>query len=150
MNQAALCPTCHREVVFDTTGGASVCPVCGARFEFTAEDTSRVRPRPVHGLIFVAWMFAPAVVALLAMLVLPMKPNPQFGQYFTDYPKVFLGLLALSGLSCYAACSWLMGRFTKKLWVRVVVGLLLGATILFCNVLVAFFGSCAITGELRS
>ena len=150
MNQAALCPSCKRDVVFDTTGGASVCPVCGTRFELTAEDTSPVRARPVSGLIFVAWMFAPSVVALLAMLVLPMKPNPQFGQYFTDYPNVFIALLALSAISCYAACSWLMGRFTNKIWVRVIVGLLLGAAILFCNVLIAFFGSCAITGGLRS
>ena len=43
-----------------------------------------------------------------------------------------------------------MGWFTKKLWLRVLVGLLLGAAILFCNVLVVLFDPCAITGGLRS
>ena len=150
MNQAALCPSCQREVVFDTTGGASVCPVCGARFELSHDDAAPTRTRPMHGLIFVAWMFAPAVLALLTMLVLPMKPNPQFGQQFTDYPAVFIVLSALSAVSCFAACWWLMGRFTDKRWLCLLVGLLLGATILLCNALIAFFGSCAITGGLRS
>ena len=152
MNQAALCPTCQREVVFDTTGEASVCPACGARFELAFENTPQARTRSgqAHGTIFVAWMFAPAVVALLTMMVLPVKPNAQFGQQFTDYPNVFMVLLVLSAISCYAACSWLMGRFTRKRWLCILVGLLLGATILLCNVLIAFFGSCAITGGLRS
>lgn len=150
MNQAALCPSCKRDVVFDTTGGASICPECGARFEINTEVTRRSRARPVHGLIFVAWMFAPAAVALIAMAVLTTGKNPQFGQALTDYPVVFVILSALSCISCYAACSWLMGRFTDKRWVCVIVGIFLGATILFCNVIVAVFGSCAITGGIRS
>lgn len=95
-------------------------------------------------------MFAPAVVALLAMLILPMKKNPQFGQFFTDYPSVFITLFGLSCYSCFAACAWLAGRFTDKLWVRLTLGLVLGVAILFCNAIIVFFGSCAFTGGLRS
>lgn len=87
---------------------------------------------------------------MLAMLILPMKTNPQFGQYFTDYQSVFLILAGLSCFSCFAACAWLAGRFTNKLWVRLILGLALGTALLFCNTIIVFFGSCAFTGELRS
>jgi hypothetical protein len=150
VNPPALCPSCQQEVVFVQTGDAAVCPNCGARFAITLEIPHPSRLRPGVGLLSVAWMFAPAFVAMLAMLILPMKKNPQFGQFFTEYPSLFTTLAGLSCFSCFAACAWLAGRFTDKLWVRLTIGLSLGATILLCNVVVVFFGSCAFIGGLRS
>ena len=150
MNPPALCPSCRQEVIFVQTSDASACPQCGAHFEIAQEPPPRSRFRPGVGLLSVAWMFAPALVAMLAMLILPMKKNPQFGQYFTEYPSLFITLAGLSCLSCLAACAWLAGRFTDKLWVRLILGLALGMAILLCNAVVVFFGSCAFTGELRS
>ena len=145
MNQTALCPSCKKEVVFDTTGGAaSVCPACGARFELAAEPKRARRVRAVHGLIFLGWMFAPSLLALALVAMLADGQHPGFDPFFAQHAALFWGMAGLSLISCYAACSWLTGRFTEKVWPRVLVGLFLGACVFLCNVVIVFFGACVV------
>ena len=143
MNQTALCPSCKRDVVFDVSDSASHCPACGARFEIASEATRRQRPRLFHGIIFVLWMFAPAVIALLAYALVKSRQSQSFDKFFSAHAVLAWVWFGLSCVSCYAACSWLTARFTKRRWARVLIGLFLGAGILFCNVVIAFFGACA-------
>ena len=144
MNQAALCPSCKKDVVFDASGGASVCPACGAQFEIASEAAQRKRPRPMHAVVFLLWLFAPAAVALLVFAVNKLSGGDQaFGGEFSTVATIWI---VLAAVSCYAACSWFAWRFSDRVWVRVLIGLLLGAGVFICNVIIAFFGGCAIFG----
>ena len=143
MKKAALCPSCKRDVVFDVSDGASYCPACGARFELAQEAAQRKRPRFMHAVIFIFWMFAPAGIALLAYALLKGSQSQSFDKFFAAHSGLAWTWFALTCVSCYAACSWLTGRFTERTWPRILIGLFLGAGILFCNLVIAFFGACA-------
>lgn len=143
MSQNALCPSCRRDVEFDVSGGASRCPACGARFEIASGVARPKRPRFVHAVIFVFWMFAPAALALVAFALLKGLKSQSFDKFFADHAALAWTWFGITGVSCYAACAWLTARFTERLWLRVLVGLLLGGGILFCNLVIAFFGACA-------
>ena len=145
MTQTALCPSCKRDVVFDARDGASWCPLCGARFELAAETKPRRWPRRIHGIIFAGWLFAPAVCALLTYAVLKVMGAHSFDDVFGKQHPTALAWawLAVSAVSCYAACSWFTGRFTERTVLRVLIGLFLGAGIFLCNIIIAFLGGCA-------
>jgi hypothetical protein len=93
-------------------------------------------------------MFAPAVVALLIYLVLEVAGTRSFDRVIGQHTPTPLAWtwLVLTAVSCYAACSWLTGRFTQRRWMRLLVGLFLGAGIFLCNVIIAFFGGCTVFG----
>jgi hypothetical protein len=144
MNPTVLCPSCKRDVVFDVSDGASHCPACGARFDLASPTGLRKRPRFIHGVIFALWMFVPALVALIVYVAV-RQPNHQisFDKMLSNHATLAWTWFALTCISSYACCSWLTGRFTERTWLKVLVGVFLGAGILFCNLVIAFFGACA-------
>jgi len=145
MNQPALCPSCKKDVVFDTAGDVSVCPECGARFELTSETPlrkKRLTPREI--ILFAVWLFAPALAALFAFAVLRTAGTRNLNDVFgRQNPSVWVvSWTIFSIISCYSVCSWITGRFTSKVVVSVAMGLFLGAGVLFCNAVIALFSGC--------
>lgn len=150
MNQArAFCPGCKQDVVFQNTPAAAVCPACGASFELATEAVRRRRLSLRDGVLFTLWIFVPAVITLLLVAIAGIDPSDGLS---LDRSEVLLvaGLL-LGFLNSYCACSWLIGRFTQKLWPRVLGGVFLGLAVLSVNSFAAAFGGCvlAATGQLH-
>ena len=137
----AFCPACKQDVIFQSTATATVCPACGASFDLATETVRKQHLTWRDGVVFVIWIFVPAAIALLAMLVIGSKQlDKMSGDASTAW--IVTGLV-LGFANSYCACSWLTGRFTKKIWLRVLVGVSLGLAVLSVNAVVGFFGGCA-------
>ena len=150
MNETrAFCPACKQDVVFQNTTAAAVCPACGASFDLANEVVRKRHLSWRDGVLFALWIFVPAVIALLSLFIIRNNHSGPSGAN-TRAAWTIAGLL-LAWINSYCACSWLTGRFTQRLWVRVLVGIVLGLAVLSVNAVAAVFGGCAFayTGLLR-
>lgn len=145
----AFCPACKQDVVFQCSASTAVCPACGVGFDLATTTVRRRQLSWRDGVLFALWIFVPAVIALLSLAIMRNdhsgSSNPDRGQAW------LIGGLVLGFVNSFSACSWLAGRFTQRLWVRVLVGIFLGMAVLSVNAFAAAFGGCALaaTGVLR-
>lgn len=150
MNEAqAFCPACRQDVVFRSTATVAVCPACGASFDLANEVVRKRHLSWRDGVLFALWIFVPAVIALLSLYITRHNHSGPSGAN-TSNAWIIAGLV-LGYLNSYCACSWLIGRFTERLWARVLAGIFLGLAVLSVNAVAATFGGCALayTGLLR-
>jgi|APGre2960657505_1045072.scaffolds.fasta_scaffold02244_4 hypothetical protein len=139
MNETrAFCPACKQDVVFQNTATATaaVCPACGASFDLANEVVRKRHLSWRDGVLFALWIFVPAVIALLSLFIIGNNHSGPSGAWM-------IAGLVLASINSYCACSWLTGRFTQRLWVRVLVGIVLGLAVLSVNAVAAAFGGCA-------
>lgn len=145
----AFCPACKQDVLFQSSASTAVCPACGVGFDLATATVRRRQLSWRDGVLFALWIFVPAVLALLSIAIMlnehSGRSNPDRGQAW------LIGGLLLGFVNSFCACSWLVGRFTQRLWVRVLVGIVLGLAVLSVNAFAAAFGGCALayTGVLR-
>lgn len=145
----AFCPACKQDVVFQSSASTAVCPSCGVGFDLATATVRRRQLSWRDGVLFALWIFVPAVIALLSLFIIKNNHSGPSGANTTN-AWIIAGLV-LGFVNSYCACSWLAGRFTRRLWVRVLVGIVLGLAVLSVNAFAAAFGGCALaaTGMLR-
>jgi hypothetical protein len=104
---------------------------------------TKPRFRGIYGLVFIAWIIAPAVVALLCIGYYSSAKSTRWDGFVNDNGIAILVWIGLSWISCSLACSWMVGRVTRRWWVKLLVAFFLGLGIFLVNLIIAVFASCS-------
>jgi hypothetical protein len=92
-------------------------------------------------LIFFLWAAAPGISALIFLS--QTSQNRSWDRYMNEHGTEVLVWIGLSWISCSLACSWLMGRLTRRWWAKLLFAFFLGLGLFIVNLLVTFFASCS-------